>query len=181
MSERRLEAEDFCRRARRITHLFLDCDGVLTDGGIYLLPDGEEIKRFDIRDGHGITMWRRAGHKVAILSGRGSRSLEQRVEELAIEYLVQRTWNKLDSFKELTEKYALVPEEIAYMGDDVVDIPIMRRVSLAAAPAGAAAEVLDSAHVITDLNGGHGAVREFIEMLLTAQGRWDQLMQRYLT
>lgn len=168
-------------RAERITHLFLDCDGVLTDGSVFVGPDGQEIKRFNIHDGHGIVLWRRVGHKVGIITGRGGPALERRVEELKIEYLIQKTWNKLDSFKQLLDETGILPEEIAYMGDDVVDIPILLRVGLAVAPANAVPEVIEAAHVVTGRTGGHGAVRELTDLLLKEQGRWDELMARYRT
>jgi 3-deoxy-D-manno-octulosonate 8-phosphate phosphatase (KDO 8-P phosphatase) len=177
----RVPLEDVALRATRITHLFLDCDGVLTDGSIFLLPDGDEVKRFNTVDGHGIVLWRRVGHTVGIISGRGSSALEHRVRQLGIEYLVQRTMNKLESFTALVEEQSISPEEIAYMGDDVVDIPLMTRVGLAAAPADAVPEAIEAAHVVTGRRGGHGAVREFIDMLLKQQGQWDELMKRYLS
>jgi 3-deoxy-D-manno-octulosonate 8-phosphate phosphatase (KDO 8-P phosphatase) len=177
----RVPREDVALRASRITHLFLDCDGVLTDGSIFLMPDGDEIKRFNTVDGHGIVLWRRAGHTVGIISGRGSSSLEHRARQLGVEYLVQRTMNKLDSFKTLLEESAILPEEIAYMGDDVVDIPLMLRVGVAAAPSDAVPEAIEAAHVVTARRGGHGAVRELVDMLLKEQGHWETLMKRYLT
>jgi 3-deoxy-D-manno-octulosonate 8-phosphate phosphatase (KDO 8-P phosphatase) len=177
----RVPLEDVALRATRITHLFLDCDGVLTDGSIFLLPDGDEVKRFNTVDGHGIVLWRRVGHTVGIISGRGSSALEHRVRQLGIEYLVQRTMNKLESFTALVEEQSISPEEIAYMGDDVVDIPLMVRVGLALAPIDAVGEVVDAAHVVTARRGGHGAVREVVDMLLKEQGHWETLMQRYMT
>jgi 3-deoxy-D-manno-octulosonate 8-phosphate phosphatase (KDO 8-P phosphatase) len=175
----RLPADQVAARAARITHLFLDCDGVMTDGGVFIGPDGAELKRFDIHDGHGIVLWRRAGHRVGVISGRGSQSLEHRVEQLGIEYLVQRTLNKLDSFRDLLGEAGILPEEICFMGDDVVDIPLMLRTGLAAAPSNAVSDVVEAAHVVTARSGGCGAVRELIELLLKAQGRWAGLMERY--
>jgi 3-deoxy-D-manno-octulosonate 8-phosphate phosphatase (KDO 8-P phosphatase) len=126
-------------------------------------------------------LWRRVGHRVGIISGRGSRSLEERARQLGVEYLVQRTWDKLESFRTLVEEHSILPEEIAYMGDDVVDIPLMVRVGLALAPIDAVGEVVDAAHVVTARRGGHGAVREVVDMLLKEQGHWETLMQRYMT
>lgn len=166
-------------RARRVTFLLLDCDGVLTDGGVYLASSGDEIKRFDIQDGHGIVLWRRVGHKVGIITGRGSRALERRVEELKIEYLAQKSLNKLETFESLLAETGVAPEHMAYMGDDVVDMPLMRRVGLALAPPNAVPEVLETAHAVTERPGGHGAVREAIDFLLRAQGKWEGLMERY--
>jgi 3-deoxy-D-manno-octulosonate 8-phosphate phosphatase (KDO 8-P phosphatase) len=174
-------AEDEIReRARLVELLLLDCDGVLTDGTAYLLPDGEEIKRFDVQDGHGIVLWRRAGFEVGILSGRGGRALERRVEELKIEYLVQRSLDKLASFTDFLAETGYAPEAICYAGDDVVDIPLLRRAGLAVAPPSAVPETLAVAHMITTREAGRGAVREIVDFLLKANGRWDELMKRYL-
>lgn len=175
-----IDAADVTARAARITHLFLDCDGVMTDGAIISLPDGQEAKRFDIRDGHGIVLWRRADRKVGIITGRGGPALERRVEELQIEYLIQKTYDKLGAFEALVSREGIHHDSIAYMGDDVVDLPLMRRVGLAIAPPNAVPEVLEHAHLVTERSGGNGAVREVIELLLKIQGRWDDLMQRYL-
>lgn len=175
-----IDAAEVTSRAARITHLFLDCDGVMTDGAIISLPDGQEAKRFDIHDGHGIVLWRRADRKVGIITGRGGPALERRVEELQIEYLIQKTYDKLAAFEALVSREGIDLEAIAYMGDDVVDLPLLRRVGLAIAPPNAVPEVLEHAHVVTAKSGGNGAVREVIELLLKIQGRWDDLMQRYL-
>lgn len=175
-----LEPEEIAERARRITLLLLDCDGVLTDGTAYILPDGDEVKRFDIQDGHGIVLWRRAGHRVGIISGRGSRALERRVEELKVDYLVQKTFDKLASYKALLDETGATPDTIAYMGDDVVDIPLMLRAGLAIAPPTAVREVLEVSHAVTERPAGRGAVREVTDFLLKEQGRWDALMARYL-
>src|SRR5215510_13193860 len=151
----------------------------MTDGTILLTAEGVEIKRFNIHDGHGIVLWRRAGHRVGVLTGRGSRALERRVEELKIDYLIQRSLNKLESFEAFVAEAGVAHEEIAYVGDDVVDIPILRRAGLAVAPPNAVEEAVDAAHAVTGRAGGHGAVRDVVDFLLKAQGRWDELMARY--
>lgn len=175
-----LKPEEVVERAKQIGYLLLDCDGVMTDGTAFITPDGDEIKRFDIQDGHGIVLWRRAGFQVGVLSGRGSRALERRVAELGIDHLVQKSWNKLESFNTLLEEIAVPLDRIAYMGDDVVDIPVMRRVGLAIAPPGAVEEVLAVAHAVTERRAGRGAVREAIDFMLKTQGRWEELMARYM-
>jgi 3-deoxy-D-manno-octulosonate 8-phosphate phosphatase (KDO 8-P phosphatase) len=175
-----MDAAEVTARAAGITHLFLDCDGVMTDGAIISLPDGQEAKRFDIHDGHGIVLWRRAGRKVGIITGRGGPALERRVEELQVEFLIQKTYDKLAAFEALVEREGIHLEAIAYMGDDVVDLPLLRRVGLAIAPPNAVPEVLEHAHIVTTRSGGNGAVREVIELLLKIQGRWEELMARYL-
>ncbi len=175
----RIDPEEVLERARRVTHLFLDCDGVLTDGRIPILPDGGEVKVFDVRDGQGIVLWRRAGHKAGIISGRGSRGLEVRAGQLGVDYLVQNSPDKLESFARLTAEAGLAHDEVAYMGDDVIDIPLMLQAGLAVAPPEAVDEVIATAHVVTAKGGGRGAVRELVELLLKAQGRWEALVGQY--
>jgi 3-deoxy-D-manno-octulosonate 8-phosphate phosphatase (KDO 8-P phosphatase) len=161
--------------------LLLDCDGVMTDGTILVTGEGDEIKRFNILDGHGIVLWRRAGRRAGVLTGRGSRALERRVEELGIEFLIQRSLNKLESFEAFLAETGVATEEIAYMGDDVVDIPVLRRSGFAAVPPNAVDEAVAVAHAVTNREGGRGAVREVVDFLLEAQGLWDGLMARYRT
>jgi 3-deoxy-D-manno-octulosonate 8-phosphate phosphatase (KDO 8-P phosphatase) len=175
----RIDESEAAERAAAITVLLLDCDGVLTDGSILVTGDGDEIKQFDVHDGHGIVLWRRAGGRVGILSGRGSRALERRAAELQVEWLIQRSLDKLASFEAFLTKSGVDPREIAYVGDDVVDVPIMRRCALAMAPPGAVAEAIEAAGLVTDRPGGRGAVREAVEYLLKARGQWDELMKRY--
>jgi 3-deoxy-D-manno-octulosonate 8-phosphate phosphatase (KDO 8-P phosphatase) len=175
----RIAPEEAAERARRVTLLLLDCDGVMTDGTILVTGDGDEIKRFNVLDGHGIVLWRRVGHRVGVLTGRGSRALERRVKELKIEYLIQRSLNKLESFEAFVAEAGFAREEIAYVGDDVVDIPLLRRAGLAVVPPNAVEEAVEAAHAVTERAGGHGAVREVVDFLLQAQGRWDELMARY--
>jgi 3-deoxy-D-manno-octulosonate 8-phosphate phosphatase (KDO 8-P phosphatase) len=151
----------------------------MTDGGIFIGPDGGDLKRFNVQDGHGIVLWRRSGHRVGVISGRGSRSLEHRIEQLGIEYLIQKSLSKLDSFRDLLDETGILADEICFMGDDVVDIPLMLRVGLAAAPSNAVSDVVDAAHLVTARSGGNGAVRELIDLLLKSQGRWEGLMERY--
>jgi 3-deoxy-D-manno-octulosonate 8-phosphate phosphatase (KDO 8-P phosphatase) len=176
----RLPRDEIAARAERASCLMLDCDGVLTDGGIFLTHEGEEVKRFHTLDGHGIVMWRSAGHRVGIISGRGSRALEIRAGQLGVEFLAQRSRDKLASFQEIAELAGILPEEVVYVGDDVVDLPIMLRVGLAVAPANAVEEVVSQAHLVTERPGGFGAVREVTDYVLKCQGRWDELMAGYL-
>jgi 3-deoxy-D-manno-octulosonate 8-phosphate phosphatase (KDO 8-P phosphatase) len=175
----RIKPDEVAARARGVTLLLLDCDGVMTDGTILMSGDGDEIKRFHVLDGHGIVLWRRAGRRVGVLTGRGSRALERRVEELNIEFLVQRSFDKLASFNALLAETGIPADEIAYVGDDVVDIPIMLRVGLAFAVPNSVDEAIEAAHAVTAREGGSGAVREVIDFLLKAQGEWDELMTRY--
>lgn len=160
--------------------LVLDCDGVLTDGQILLLPGGEETKLFDVRDGHGIVMARRAGLRIAIISGRESFAVRARAQELGISRLYEKAWDKLEAYRALLAEEGLSDEAICYMGDDVTDVPLLRRAGLALAVADAAAEAKQFAHFVTERGGGRGAVREAIELILKAQGRWEEALRRYL-
>ncbi|MFQ5913211.1 MAG: KdsC family phosphatase [Nitrospinota bacterium] len=168
-------------RARKIRLLLLDVDGVQTDRGIYLAADGAPMRRFDIRDGTGITVALDAGIKVAFLSGKGSPSIGSRAEELGVEDVYENLESKMAAYEELKAKHGLADEEIAYLADDLIDLPVLRRVGLPMAVADAAAEVLAEAARVTFRPGGHGAVREAIEFILHAQGKWDAtLKSRYV-
>ena len=158
----------------------MDCDGVLTDGRLTLLEDGDEQKTFHARDGQGISLFHRAGLKTGIISGRTSSAVERRARELEMAYVRQYAKDKVKAFDELLAAAGVTAKECAYVGDDVADIPIMRRVEFAVAVADAVYETKQAAHYVTALNGGHGAVREVADLILKTQGRWDELMKRYL-
>ncbi|HKQ52838.1 MAG TPA: HAD hydrolase family protein [Pyrinomonadaceae bacterium] len=168
------------RRAARVKLLLMDCDGVLTDGRITLLENGDEQKSFHTRDGHGIVLLHRAGLSSGIISGRTSSLVERRARELGMRYVRQGTWDKIKDFEELLAEAGVMEHEVAFVGDDVTDIPLMQRSELAVAVADAAPETLAAAHYVTQLTGGHGAVREVTELILKAQGRWSELMKRYI-
>ncbi|MEJ7710619.1 MAG: HAD-IIIA family hydrolase [Pyrinomonadaceae bacterium] len=138
----------------------MDCDGVLTDGRITLLPQGDEQKSFHVRDGHGLVLWHRAGLRSGIISGRSSTLVNRRADELGIAFVRQGTWNKMVDFEEVLAEAGVGPAETAFIGDDVTDIPLMQRVELAVAVADATEETRRSAHYITEIRGGQGAVRE---------------------
>jgi len=174
------EREEVVRRAGGVKLLLLDCDGVLTDGRITLVEGGEERKSFDTRDGHGIVMLHRAGLRSGIISGRTSRLVELRAADLGIAFVRQGALNKLEVFESLLSEAEVLPQDAAFVGDDVVDIPLMRRCGLAVAVADANEETRAASHYVTTLPGGFGAVREVCELILKAQNRWDELMQRYL-
>ena len=150
-----------------------DCDGVLTDGGVYYGADGEVLKRFSMRDGMGFERLRDAGLLVAIVSGEASPSLVARAEKLRIEELHTGVTDKIGVIDSICARHGITREEIAYIGDDVNDVPVMRRVGLAGAPADALAAALAVAGVVTEAPGGHGAFREFAEHVLQLLG-WDQ-------
>ena len=171
--------------ARRIRLLGLDVDGVLTDNGVFLgLVDGEpvELKRFDIQDGLGLVLLRSAELPVIWLSGRHSQATATRARELKVEELLQVAGpEKLPAFAALLERRGIAWEEAAFVGDDLADLQVLRRVGLPIAVANAVAEVKAVASYVTRASGGHGAVREVAEALLKARGTWPDILQRYFT
>jgi 3-deoxy-D-manno-octulosonate 8-phosphate phosphatase (KDO 8-P phosphatase) len=171
--------------AKRIRLLALDVDGVLTDGGIYLgaTDDGEriEMKRFDIQDGLGIRLVREAGIKVAIVTGRESHAVRFRAEELEVDEVHQdRSAAKLRIFEEMLERLGIGWEETAFIGDDLPDLAILRRVGLPAVVGNATSDARASAAWAAEKHGGRGAVREFAEALLTARGEWHERVEAYV-
>jgi YrbI family 3-deoxy-D-manno-octulosonate 8-phosphate phosphatase len=161
--------------------LVLDVDGVLTDGTLILNPGGSESKSFNVYDGHGIRIWRRAGLKVAFLSGRKSEPTHLRAEQLEVDVCLENCLDKLPALKKLLDDMKLEPNEAAFIGDDLPDIPPMKYVGFAVAVANAVDEVKDFADLITKHGGGRGAVREVIEYILKKTGKWDEIMTRYIS
>ena len=159
--------------------LVLDVDGVMTDGGLIVHSDGTESKRFHTLDGHGIRLWLRAGLKVALLSGRRSAPVAKRAAELGIPYVLEDCHFKRPALEQLLESLHLKAEQVAYIGDDLPDMPVLEFVGFAVAVANAVDEVKDCADYVTTRSGGSGAVREVIEYILKGSGRWEPLMQRY--
>ena len=168
-------------RIKKVKLLILDVDGVLTDGRIIWTSSAEEIKFFNVQDGVGILLAHRVGLKVAIISARKSKVTEIRAKELKITDCYQIVENKFTAYKELIDKYKLSNEEVAYVGDDLHDLPIFRRVGFAVAVANAQEEAKQVAHYITEKNGGEGAVREVINIILKAKGLWDKAVEKYYT
>ena len=168
------------RRAAGVRLLLLDCDGVLTDGRITPVEGGEELKSFHTRDGHGLVMLHRAGLRSGIISGRRSKLVEMRAADLGISFVRQGALDKIEVFESLLSEAGVEPSHAAYVGDDVVDIPLMRRSGLAVAVADAGLDTRACAHYVTRLPGGFGAVREVCELILKARGSWGELMERYL-
>ena len=168
-------------RAARIKLLLMDCDGVLTDGRIWILENGEDQKAFHTRDGLGIDLLHRAGLKSGIISGRTSSALERRAQSLGVSYLWQGRDDKRQAFADTLVQAQVVNEEVAFIGDDLTDLPLMAQSGLAIAVADAVADVRERAHYVTQANGGYGAVREVVELILRAQDRWDDLVKSYLT
>jgi 3-deoxy-D-manno-octulosonate 8-phosphate phosphatase (KDO 8-P phosphatase) len=169
---------DTLRRARDIELLVLDVDGVLTDGGLYYGPQGEALKRFDVKDGHGLVLARLAGLRAAILSARRSAIVEARGKELGINPICQGMKDKSLGLEELLGQARVDATCVCYMGDDVNDLCVMRAVRLCACPADARPEVRRIAHYVTRAAGGRGAVREIVELLLKAQDRWPASINR---
>jgi 3-deoxy-D-manno-octulosonate 8-phosphate phosphatase (KDO 8-P phosphatase) len=165
--------------AREIKLLILDVDGVLTDGSIILDNEGNEYKSFHVRDGHGIKMLIRAGFHVAIVTGRYSKVVSRRAEELGITDVFQKCFDKNAAFTSLIEKYALSDGEVAYVGDDIVDAPIMKRAVLAIIVADGDDELKKFALLVTKHRGGRGAVREVTDLILKSKGLWERMFHEY--
>jgi 3-deoxy-D-manno-octulosonate 8-phosphate phosphatase (KDO 8-P phosphatase) len=166
--------------AARITLVLFDVDGVLTDGKILLHSDGTESKTFDIKDGTAIVWALRAGLKVGFLSARQSAATAQRAAQLGVTLLRQGVASKLDEYLKVVDELAIANEQIAYMGDDLLDLPVLSRVGLSAAPADAAEEVRARVHWVSARRGGDGAARELLELILRARHAWDPLLTSYL-
>ena len=167
-------------RIQSIRLLALDVDGVLTDGGLYLSDSGEEFKRFNSLDGHGLKMLKATGVELAIITGRTSRCVELRAKNLGINHLFQGVENKWAAMQTLLAQLRHNPEEAAFMGDDVVDLPVMRRVGLGVTVPNAPQVVRDHAHYVSQREAGYGAVREVCELIMSAQGTLDGQLAPYL-
>jgi 3-deoxy-D-manno-octulosonate 8-phosphate phosphatase (KDO 8-P phosphatase) len=176
-------SEDVISRARNIKLLLLDCDGVLTDGGLHYTFDGKRVlegaKVFHIHDGQGLKLAREAGLKLGIISGRISPALTARARELQIDHLHQGVDDKLSVYEQIRTAGNFTDDQIAYIGDDLPDLPVMRRVGLSVAVADAVDEVRECAHFVTNKPGGRGAAREAIELILKAQDKWRESLLRY--
>lgn len=158
----------------------MDVDGVLTDGKLHFTSDGQEFKTFDVQDGHGISMAHRAGLIIGFVSGRPSKATERRAEDLGVKILRQGAVNKMEMVDTIKAEHKLRDDEIAFIGDELVDLPVLRRVGLAVAVPNAMDEVKAVAHYTTHRRGGDGAVREVIEMILKTQGSWQNVIAKYL-
>ncbi len=167
-------------RVADIRLLLFDVDGVLTDGVVLMHADGSEAKGFHIRDGAAMVWAQRAGLTVGWLSARTSGATTHRAAQLAIRLVVQGANSKLAAYERILRDTGLSDDAVAYMGDDLLDLPVLTRVGLSAAPADAAAEVAARVHWVSTAPGGRGAVREFIEMVLRAQNRWDTVLREYV-
>ena len=175
----KLSGYDIDERAKRLKLLLFDVDGVLTDGGLVLGGDGSEAKNFYIRDGAAIIWAKQAGLTVGLLSGRPSQATTRRANELGIALVSQSGPDKLGAYGRILEAEAVQDEQVAYMGDDLLDLGVIERVGLSGAPADAADEVLDSVDWVSRRRGGRGAVREFIELILRGRGRWNAVLSSH--
>lgn len=172
-------AQTATERAKRVRLIIFDVDGVLTDGGIYIGPEGELFKAFHCRDGMGITLARKAGLKTAIITGRTSQQVAYRAGELHIDAVHQGCMDKRAAYRELKAQFGMMDEEVAYVGDDLIDLPTMLQCGFPAAVADASEEVREAAAYVASFPGGHGAVRDVIEYILKAQGRWHETIASF--
>lgn len=172
-------SRDVLDRAARIRLLICDVDGVMTDGRLYFTPDGQELKSFHARDGHGIKLLQRTGVATAVISGRSSPAVALRMKSLGVEHVYQGRESKLEPFEELLDSLRLTAEQTAFVGDDLLDLPLLRRVGLAVAVADAHFSLVGAAHWITARPGGQGAVREVCDLIMQAQDTLQAIIESY--
>lgn len=165
------EFETLKKKAEKIKFLLLDVDGILTDGRIIIDSNGNELKSFHVHDGHGIYLLKTSGIEVGIISGRYSKSVEYRARELRIEEVHQGIHDKVKVYNEIKSRYRLTDEEFAFMGDDLIDLPLLQTVGLSATASDAVNEVLEASDMVAVRKGGEGAVREIIDFILSMKGR----------
>jgi 3-deoxy-D-manno-octulosonate 8-phosphate phosphatase (KDO 8-P phosphatase) len=170
---------DAAEKAQKVRLFLVDVDGVLTDGGIVYDVEGREIKRFHVRDGHGIKMLQRAGVEVGIITGRTSEVVAVRARELGISLVFQGVGDKVAAWRGILADKGVSPGETAYVGDDIVDVPLMRQVGFAASVADAESYVREAADFVSARPGGQGAVREIIDFVLRSSGAWEKVASKY--
>jgi 3-deoxy-D-manno-octulosonate 8-phosphate phosphatase (KDO 8-P phosphatase) len=166
-------------KAKKIEFVLMDVDGVLTDGKLYMGSKGEESKAFHVRDGLGVRMGQRGGLLFGIITGRESKVVADRAEELYITEVHQRVFEKEERFEEIMARLKFTEEQVCFIGDDLVDLPIMRRVGLSASPADAMPEILEAVDYVCARRGGEGAVREVVDLLLRAKNKWEAVTSRF--
>jgi 3-deoxy-D-manno-octulosonate 8-phosphate phosphatase (KDO 8-P phosphatase) len=171
---------DLDSRLKKIRMLVMDVDGVLTDGGIVLGRDGQELKVFDVQDGMGITLARMGDIKVGIITGRKSEAVSIRAKELHFDALYQNAPDKLEAMTDLLERYNMKDSEVCYIGDDLLDLAVIKRAGVGVAVANARNEVKKIADYVTRNYGGQGAVREIVECILKAQKKWKSVVQKVI-
>ena len=170
---------ELLERIRRVELVLVDNDGVMTDGRLIYGDHGDEIKFFDVQDGFGMVMLRRAALKTVILSARKSRLNDRRAKELQVMKLYQNAFDKSKVFQKILKKFKVSPEQVCYVGDDLIDIPVLKRVGFAVAVQNARLEVKKEVHWVTEHSGGRGALRELAELILKTQGKWADVTARY--
>ena len=166
-------------KAKKVRLLIMDVDGVLTDGRIVYANSGDELKFFDVTDGMGLSMFSRAGLKSAILTAKKSKVVARRAKDMHVDKVYQNAMKKLEVFEKILTDFKVSPEEVCFIGDDVIDIPVLKKVGFAVCVPNAVPEVKNEVHYITKKEGGRGAVREVIDIILKTQGRWNEVMKRY--
>jgi 3-deoxy-D-manno-octulosonate 8-phosphate phosphatase (KDO 8-P phosphatase) len=166
-------------RAERVILLILDVDGVLTDGRIIYDEWGDELKCFDVQDGSGMVLWHRAGLKSALITARKAKLVARRAKEMSIDVVAQNAFKKLDVYRNILRRFRLADEQVCVMGDDVMDLPLLRRAGLAVTVPNGVDEAKAVSHYTTRRPGGRGAVREVVDLLLKAKGLWQQVLERY--
>jgi 3-deoxy-D-manno-octulosonate 8-phosphate phosphatase (KDO 8-P phosphatase) len=171
--------EDLKARVLPVRLMIFDVDGVLTDGRIFIQDDGSEIKAFDVQDGHGIKLLQRAGVEVALITGRSCKAVNHRAVGLGISRVYQNVKRKLDAYHTIVAETRLSDEQVGYMGDDLIDIPVMRRVGWSVTVPNAAPQLFPYAHYVTRARGGWGAAREVCDLILQVQGHWEEITRRY--
>ncbi len=171
--------DSLIEKIKRIKLLILDVDGVLTDGSINYTDDGREFKSFDVKDGHGIKLLMRSGVEVALITARESNVVAIRAKDLGIKDVYQGRLEKLGAFEEILANKGLDADETAYAGDDIIDLPVLRRAGFSVAVQDAVEEVKQRVDHVTERPGGRGAVRELTDLILKVQGRWDEVTGRY--
>ncbi|TAN63581.1 HAD-IIIA family hydrolase [bacterium] len=176
----KISEQELYKRIKAVKLLVLDVDGVMTDGGVIYNDLGHETKVFDVKDGHGIKLLMRGGVEVAIITSRQSQVVGHRAANLGIKYVYQGALEKIKAYDELISKLGITPDESACMGDDLVDMPMLKKAAFAVTVPDGVAEVIEIAHYVTKNKGGHGAVRETAELILKAQGKWQDVIRRYL-
>jgi 3-deoxy-D-manno-octulosonate 8-phosphate phosphatase (KDO 8-P phosphatase) len=174
------QSPDLIDRARRVKLILMDADGVLTDGKIIFLSGASEAKMFDSKDGVGIKLAQRAGLKTGVISGRESEALQRRCEELGMDEIHQRVFEKLSAYEEIIARLGLTDEECCFIGDDLVDAPVLKRVGLPVTVADGHPALEPIVAYVTERAGGSAAVREVVDIIIKAQGKWDKVVGRYI-
>jgi 3-deoxy-D-manno-octulosonate 8-phosphate phosphatase (KDO 8-P phosphatase) len=166
-------------KLKNIKLLLLDVDGVLTDGKIVYTDSGEQIKAFDVKDGHGLKLLMRSGAEVVLITGRESKVVLHRARDLGIQEVYQKVTNKIEIYEKILKEKNLEDIHVGFVGDDLIDIPVLKRVGFSAAVEDAIPEVKEIVDYVTSKKGGEGAVREVCELLLKSQDKWEELTERY--